>query len=175
MSEINCNICRDLLPLVQDGVASPESEELVRAHIEECTECKEMFGNIPVNNEKAPEEPPVTKGLKSAKRYLTAVYAAMMLLGLYVGLSLTGNEDMFFNTLIMPVAGALGYLAFRVRSLYIVPVLLLVINVMGLFIERFDFLSIVSWTFIYSLFALAGIIIAMLFRFALFYKKKGEK
>lgn len=179
MSEINCNICRDLLPLVQDGVASPESEELVREHIEKCGECKAMFGNIPVNNEKAPEKPPVTKGLKSAKRYLTVVYAAVMLLGLYVGLSLTGNEDLFFNTLIMPVAGALGYLAFRVRSLYIVPALLLVINVaangLGLFAERLDIFSILSWTFIYSLFALAGIIIAMLFGFALFYKKKGEK
>ncbi len=140
MSEINCNICRDLLHLVHDGVSSPVIEELVRAHIEECGECKAMFGNIPADNEKAPEKPPVTKGLKSAKRYLTVVYAAVMLLGLYVGLSLTAGEDMFFNTLIMPVAGAMGYLAFRVRSLYVEPVLLLVIKEMGPFIERFDFL-----------------------------------
>lgn len=177
--EINCNICRDLLPLVQDGVASPESEELVREHIEECGECKAMFGEAPADNKKSPEKPAVTKGLKSAKRYLTVVYAAVMLLGLYVGLSLTGNEDLFFNTLIMPVAGALGYLAFRFRSLYIVPVLLLVINVaangLGLFVERFDFLSILSWTFLYSLFALGGIAIAMLFHFAIFYKKNLDK
>ncbi len=179
MSEINCNICRDLLPLVQDGVASPESEELVRAHIEECGECKAMFGNIPADNEKAPEKPPVTKGLKSAKRYLTVVYAAVMLLGLYVGLSLTAGEDMFFNTLIMPVAGALGYLAFRWRSLWIVPALTLIINFiangLGLFAERLDILSILAWTFLYSLFALAGIIIAMLFHFAIFYKKNRDK
>lgn len=172
-----CNICRDLLPLVQDGVASSESEELVLDHIAECAECKALFGGAPAD--KAPAKPPVTKGLKSAKRYLTAVYACIMLLGLYVGLSLTGNEDLFFNTLIMPVAGVLGYLSFRARSLYIVPALLLVINVvangLGLFIERLDALSIISWTFIYSLFAIAGIIIAMLFGFALFYKKKGEK
>lgn len=172
-----CNICRDLIPLVRDGVASPESEELVLAHIEECEECKALFGKAPAD--KAPAKPPLAKGFKSAKRYLTAIYIAVMLLGLYVGLSLTGGEDLFFNTLIMPVAGALGYMAFRARSLYIVPALLLVINVvangLGLFAERLDALSIAYWTFLYSLFALAGIIIAMLFGFAIFYKKKGEK
>lgn len=176
-----CNICRDLIPLVRDGVASPESEELVLAHIEECEECKSLFGGAPAD--KVPAKPPLTKGLKSAKRYLTVIYIAVMLLGLYVGLSLTASEDMFFNTLIMPVAGALGYLAFRLRSLYIVPALLLVIsfiaNGLGLFAEHFGVLDLLSWAFIYFLFALAGIIIAMLFGFAIFYKKttnkKGEK
>ena len=31
-TEIPCAVCRDLIPLVQDGVASPESEALVKAH-----------------------------------------------------------------------------------------------------------------------------------------------
>ena len=31
-TEIPCAVCRDLIPLVQDGVASPESETLVKAH-----------------------------------------------------------------------------------------------------------------------------------------------
>lgn len=172
-----CNICRDLIPLVQDGVASSESEELVLDHIAECAECKALFGEAPAD--KAPAKQPVTKGLRSAKRYLTAVYICVMLLGLYVGLSLTAGADMFFNTLIMPIAGVLGYLSFRVRSLYIVPALLLVINVaangLGLFAERLDALSIINWTFIYSLFALAGIIIAVLFRFAIFGIRKGAK
>ena len=30
-TEIPCAVCRDLIPLVQDGVASPESEALVKA------------------------------------------------------------------------------------------------------------------------------------------------
>lgn len=172
-----CNICRDLIPLVQDGVASPESEELVLDHIAECAECKSLFGGAPAD--KAPAMPPVTKGLKSAKRYLTAVYACIMLLGLYVGLSLTGNEDLFFNTLIMPVAGALGYMAFRLRSLYIVPALLLVIsliaNALGLFSERADLIDLLLMAFVYFLFALGGIIVAMLYKFAIFGIKKGAK
>ena len=32
-TEIPCAVCRDLIPLVQDGVASPESEALVKAHL----------------------------------------------------------------------------------------------------------------------------------------------
>ena len=35
-TEIPCAVCRDLIPLVQDGVASPESEALVKAHLPPC-------------------------------------------------------------------------------------------------------------------------------------------
>lgn len=35
-TEIPCAVCRDLIPLVQDGVASPESEALVKAHLQAC-------------------------------------------------------------------------------------------------------------------------------------------
>lgn len=173
--KITCEICRDLLPLVQDGVASAESEEAVKAHIAECFECAENSSPV----EKAPEKPLPDKGLKSAKRYLTVIYSCLMLLGLYVGLSLTGGEDLFVNTLIMPVAGALGYLAFRLRALYIVPALLLVIsfiaNGLGLFAERVDLLELLGMAFIYFLFALGGIIVAMLYKFAIFGIKKGAK
>ena len=35
-TKIPCAVCRDLMPLVQDGVASPESEALVQAHMAVC-------------------------------------------------------------------------------------------------------------------------------------------
>lgn len=38
-----CEICRDLLPLVQDGVASPESEAAVRAHLQTCESCRALW------------------------------------------------------------------------------------------------------------------------------------
>ena len=169
-SRITCGICRDLIPLVKDGVADAESEAAVRMHAEGCSECARLFGEKPADDVNFSEPPREPRAFKRAKHYLTAVYAVAMLLGLYAGLSLTDSADMFFNTLIMPIAGVLGFLAFRLRSLYIVPILLLVINViangLGLFAERLDVLSIIIWTFIYSLFALAGIVITMLLRFA---------
>lgn len=169
-NKITCGLCRDLIPLVKDGVASSDSEAAVFGHTAECSECALLFDGKTTEEAKPTKPTHGLRVLKSAKRYFTAVYMAVMLLGLYVGLSLTAGADMFFNTLIMPIAGVLGYLTFRLRSLYIVPALLLVINViangLGLFAERLDALSVVNWTFIYSLFALAGIIIAMLLRFA---------
>lgn len=35
-----CNVIRDLLPLYQDGVCSPESCQLVEAHMAECPQCR---------------------------------------------------------------------------------------------------------------------------------------
>ena len=41
-TEIPCAVCRDLIPLVQDGVASPESEALVKAHLAACPACRAL-------------------------------------------------------------------------------------------------------------------------------------
>lgn len=41
--KLPCEICRDLLPLVQDGVASPESEAAVRAHLQHCEACRALW------------------------------------------------------------------------------------------------------------------------------------
>lgn len=42
-TEIPCAVCRDLIPLVQDGVASPESEALVKAHLAACPACRALW------------------------------------------------------------------------------------------------------------------------------------
>ena len=41
-AKIPCAVCRDLMPLVQDGVASPESEALVKAHLAACPACRAL-------------------------------------------------------------------------------------------------------------------------------------
>ena len=35
-----CGVVQDLMPLVRDGVASPESEAMVRAHLDDGAECR---------------------------------------------------------------------------------------------------------------------------------------
>ena len=42
-TEIPCAVCRDLIPLVQDGVASLESEALVKTHLQTCPECRTLW------------------------------------------------------------------------------------------------------------------------------------
>jgi len=169
-NKISCNVCRDLIPLVKDGVASADSEAAVRRHIEDCGECGRLFDGMP---DAAPESP---KALLRARRWLSGIYAALMLLGLYFGLSLSNGIDMFHNCLIMPVAGAFGYLAFRWRAVFIVPMLVTLIQVVITVFKLFnsdgsaDFLMLI----IYILFALAGIIIAMLIHYA-FGRKNSER
>ncbi len=43
MSEFECDLVRDLLPIYMDGKVSKESKEIVEKHIASCPECKEMY------------------------------------------------------------------------------------------------------------------------------------
>lgn len=45
---MECNVIRDLMPLVQDDVASEESKRIVQAHIAECPACAEYLKNMQV-------------------------------------------------------------------------------------------------------------------------------
>ena len=47
MIKITCDICMDLLPLVQDNVASADSITVVKQHLETCSECRAMFEGQP--------------------------------------------------------------------------------------------------------------------------------
>ena len=40
---MTCEVIRDLLPLCADGVASEETEALVRAHVRSCPACEALY------------------------------------------------------------------------------------------------------------------------------------
>ena len=54
-TSIPCAVCRDLAPLVADGVASAESEALVRAHLEVCPACAAEWPELCAEGERADE------------------------------------------------------------------------------------------------------------------------
>ena len=166
MNEITCDLCMDLMPLVKDGVASEDSVAAVKNHIASCENCRMLFsGDAP---------PPVdtAKSFEKFYRRLQLFSAMVMMFGIFFGLSLTAGSGIFYNTVIMPVIGALGYVIFRKRALYFVPVLLFVThfatNLLGLVrgVEHLDFYSLLMWTFLYSIFALLGVVVAWLLHFA---------
>lgn len=165
MNKISCEICRDLLPLVKDNVASSESIEAVNQHISNCPDCKQLCENDFFPEQKISESPSV---FKRARHQLMSFYTALMFFAIYFGLSLTAGQELFFNCLIMPVVGVLGYVIFRRKSVIIIPLLLFVIYIITNFFgllkntEQLDLM----WIGIYSLFALAGILIAWLLHFA---------
>ena len=43
---MDCNIIRDLIPLYIDGCCSAESANLVKEHIENCSDCKQLIGDM---------------------------------------------------------------------------------------------------------------------------------
>ena len=171
MIKITCDMCIDLMPLVQDGVASDDSVEAVTQHLKSCPDCSALFeGQIP--------EP--TKSNQILKKLQNKIYLFMgmiLMFGVFFGLSLTASSNLFLNTLIMPFVGLIGYYMFRLKAVYLVPCLLFVThmltNAVNLFrgMEHLDFPSVLAWSGIYSIFAVLGVVIAGLIHIA-FKKEK---
>lgn len=171
MNEITCDICMDLIPLVKDGIASEDSRKAVEQHIKSCEHCQALY-----DGEAFPEVN-AEKAFYKFNRQIQIFSAMLMMFGIFFGLSLTASNGMFYNSLIMPFIGALGYLLFRWKSLFLVPVLLLLThgltNLFGLIrgAEHLDLYSLLMWTFLYSIFVLLGVLIASLLHYA-FRKEK---
>lgn len=107
---LSCAICRDLLPLVQDGVASPESEAAVRAHLQCCPACKALW---PEAGEKAapaplPDDEQVVRRLRArVNGWLVLFIAAGLLLGLACSRSNLASGVLF--VLVFPLVSGLTY------------------------------------------------------------------
>lgn len=170
MNKISCDMCIDLMPLVQDGVASEDSRNAVLGHLEECASCKALFeGEIPA--------PTDGKALLGRVQKKAQIFSAMvMMFGIFYGLMLTAGNGIFYNVVIMPLIGAIGYYLFRWKGLYVIPGLLLVThfitNALGLGSEYLDTAGVLMWTAIYCAVALIGFVIAALLHFAF---KKEDK
>lgn len=170
MNKISCDICKDLIPLVKDGIASADSCFAVKEHMEECVTCKKLYESEIT----APSEPNVDLELElgKLKRKLQIFSVMLMMFGAFFGLSLTASEEMFYNSLIMPVIGALGYVIFRWKAIYQIPVLLLImqllINCFGMVrgMEIMPVMGVVTWVAIYTIFVEIGVLVAGLLHFA---------
>ena len=171
MNKITCDMCIDLMPLVQDGVASEDSRNAVLQHLQECPDCRALYeGEIP-----AP-----TKShelLDKVQRRAQLFSAMVMMFGIFYGLMLTAGNGIFMNVIIMPIIGGIGYYLFRWKGLYIVPSLLLVThfvtNYLGLGSEVLEPMGLFMWTVIYCGVALVGFVIAALLHFV--FRKEDEK
>ena len=72
-TSIPCAVCRDLAPLVADGVASAESEALVRAHLEVCPACAAEWPELGAEGERpdqadVPETVPLPDDIRVLRR-----------------------------------------------------------------------------------------------------------
>lgn len=114
MKPISCNIICDLIPLVKDGVASKESEEMVLDHIENCEFCRKQFKS----SESLEFEDSTLEDKKiiySIKRNIFITQMTILVVGAIVGVAITGTMGQFYNFIIMPVLGALSLLVLKDR------------------------------------------------------------
>ena len=170
MNKITCDICKDLIPLVKDSIASEDSKLAVIEHMKECENCKKLYEAV--NLEFVEINPDLERELGRLKRRFQIFSAMLLMFGVFFGLSLTASEEMFYNSLIMPVIGALGYVLFRWKAVYQVPLLLLVmmffINFFGIVrgMEVMNVMGVVMWVGIYTIFVEIGVLVAGLLHFA---------
>src|SRR5699024_10765421 len=84
LPDLPCEVCRDLIPLVQDGAASPRSVQLVGRHIEHCESCRAFW-----QADAPPPAPDDGRVLARIHRRLRLVQIAALAAGTLVGLWLT--------------------------------------------------------------------------------------
>ena len=175
MNKISCDICMDLMPLVRDGIASEDSRAAVEEHIKDCPDCAAAYG------ESVPAPAKESLALKKIRSRIRIGMSMLLMFGIVFGINLTEGVDMFNNSLLMPILGVLGYILFRWRALYLMPLLLFGTSVLSLLlgmlkgISAADSDSLLLFTGIYALFAIGGAVIAWLLHFAFRKEEKAEK
>ena len=123
MNELSCEICRDLMPLVIDGVVSPESAAAVEAHLTRCEACKKAYGQ-PGDPRPAPAKKDVyQKVINKLRLPFLLLWCALALAGLM--LSAEGDIIMIADIIIMPVLGVFWY-GFNGKHQCWLPALLLI-------------------------------------------------
>ncbi|MFT4142939.1 MAG: zf-HC2 domain-containing protein [Mobilitalea sp.] len=180
MSKITCDMCMDLIPLVKDGVASEDSCQAVHEHLAECDACSKVLyqDNSPeiVMNDQIV--------VSKIKKQLIIITLAIMLAGTSFGLWISDSMNIFYNALILPAIGALGYLLLKKKAyLLSVGVFLFTMGwtvireLINGILESSDFKSLFlmsfGWSIIYVFFIAIGTVIAWLFSYA-FRKEKKE-
>ncbi len=176
MNDISCNVVADLIPLVKDNIASEESVALVEEHIKTCEKCRELYGK----KEEKTKAVDITAALGKFRKKLHLSAAMIMMFGIFFGLSFTATNMIFYNTVIMPAIGALGYIIFGWKVSFILPAVLFVTHYLTNFsgiltgTEHLQLIELVMWTGIYTVFALLGALIMGLLHFA-FKKEQGDE
>lgn len=176
--KIDCCAVRDLLPLYIENLVSTETAELIREHVCECRGCRGELEQLSADNltdvenfnrQNTDEILPFKKFAKKLNVQMQSMSYALIILFVFLGLFITEGSDMMYNSLIMPAVGVFGYYSFRLRALYKLPIILVLIEGFALLfgLVETDILTlIVLWSGIYGLFIYAGVAVAALFHYA---------
>lgn len=175
MHEISCEICMDLIPLVQDGAASEDSCRAVEAHVASCPQCRAVFTGQP------PAQVHIKPMVAKMQRKLRCLFVLFLFLGIFFGTSIAQLSGAFSIIFIMPIIGMLAYGVYRWKALWLVPLLLLAMYSLSqiLLILRhvidFNPLECLLWAVLTIVFSDVGVLIAGLFHFGLRKEKHDDE
>lgn len=168
-SDISCGVCQDLIPLVNDGVASPESCACVQQHITRCPDCAALYREPPEPMSELAQR----RVVHSIRRGLILSGVCMLILGTLAGVLLSNSAGMFYNFIIMPLVGAIGYFSLRKRWFWVpagVLALSLIQSITAALLEGnpnvLSLSVLLPLPIIYAALVLLGIAIAALLKFA---------
>ena len=172
-----CCAVRDLLPLYLENMVSEETARFVFEHLQECPECRGEYETMKTEgiqtqimaNEKGGNDiRPFKKLMKKINRKTSVLSYGLIVLFVFFGFMLTDGSNMMFNSLIMPIVGVFGYIAFRWKAVYKMPVLLLAIDfaAYALGVVALELEDVFFWSLLYGMFVLAGVAVAFLLHYA---------
>lgn len=86
-----CGVVQDLMPLVRDGVASPESEAMVRAHLDECEDCRAFWEALGAQDTQPEAQPDDSAVLHKVKARVSLWLLMVVVIGLLLGMAVMGS------------------------------------------------------------------------------------
>lgn len=110
MHRISCEICMDLIPLVQDGIANEHSRKAVEHHIQHCENCRAAFQNGAVSE--VSSERSLRSAIKRVRAVSLLVLTGFILMGIYLCESVMQGSSMVFVLVVLGIYG-LFLVAFR--------------------------------------------------------------
>lgn len=169
--DISCDVCQDLIPLVVDGVASHDSEQLVKSHTAHCETCRSYLES---GGQKLPESvPSAARILARVHRKLLVQSCLLTLVTILFSISLTRSP---FLVCILPLAGIISYLILK-KDCWLVA--LISSTVLFLLSLPSGFIIALCYAIFYPVGLLVGFGLGILLQFAfgglnLFHRTKKE-
>ena len=180
-SNISCDVCLDLIPLVRDKVASEDTNALIYEHIDKCESCKAEFANTNHTSEDTIDDKRIIHSIRKSLFLTGLIFIAC---GALLGVYLSNSMNMFYNFLIMPIVGGCGYLILKKKWVW-TPLGIFVLSYVWLFIQNI-FEGMLSSGFnieifyiplfysgIYTGLTILGVVIVALLKYA--FRKEGTE
>lgn len=171
MNKLPCEVVMDLIPLVKDHVASKKSEDLVKAHIRECENCRQYYELL---DEPSFDDQKIIETIHHKRNLYLSLF---LLAGIVMGYLLSSSYFMFFNVLIMPFIGILCHFIKpekTYRLAFLCAILFTTLSVLGTLLEYGFIEGIFMNTFIIFILMFILIMIGKLLAMLLNYAWKGR-